>query len=208
VGHPHRGLVTHQQRCFSHRSSLRPARRDSKRFFVTCGVVNACAVAWRAEEQGCVLETARERGVGILGPPSGPVRVVQEAEQRVEGGLMRRLVQRLHQRIDVLQTDGPPRCFPEPMPDLIKAMAQVTQGAFCRSTVRGVTEAPKICLKKSSHQSQSHLCKVAESMRQKVDAIPGVAPWCFDHPLMQVLGGRFRKLAGADVVSDRQTVDA
>jgi hypothetical protein len=146
--------------------------------------------------------------VGILGPPSGPVRVVQEAEQRVEGGLMHRLVQRLHQRIDVLQTDGPPLCFPEPMPDLIKAMSQVTQCAFCRSTVRGVTEAPKIYLKKSSHQSQSHLCKVAESMRQKVDAIPGVAPWCFDHPLMQVLGGRFRKLAGADVVSDSQTVDA
>jgi hypothetical protein len=80
---------------------------------------------------------------------------VQEAEQRVEGGLMRRLVQRLHQRIDVLQTDGPPLCFPEPMPDLIKAMSHVTQGAFCRSTVSGVTEAPKIGLKKSSHQSPS-----------------------------------------------------
>ena len=35
-----------------------------------------------------------------------------------------------------------------------------------------------------------------------------IVHWYFSDPLMQVLGGRFLKLAGADVVPDGQATDA
>jgi hypothetical protein len=43
-------------------------------------------------------------------------------------------------------------------------------------------------------------------MRQKVYAIPGVAHWGFEDTHVQALGGRFLKLAGANVISDSEAV--
>jgi hypothetical protein len=50
-------------------------------------------------------------------------------------------------------------------------------------------------LTNQSRKSKSHLCKLGEFVRQKVDAIPGVAHWCFDNTHMQAwrFGVQWRK---------------